>query len=296
MAAIRSSRADAVFDVVDAAVLTVVLAAVAYPLLYIVSSSFSSVDAIYGGRVWLLPVGFSLKGYRVIFEYAAVWRAYGNTIFYATVGTAVNVTLTVMAGYALSRRDFGPRRIYMLLLAFTMIFSGGLIPTYMLISSLGLINTRWVMIIPNALIVWNVVITRTFFESTIPDELLEAARMDGCDDLRFLGRIVLPLSSAILAVNSIFYAVGHWNAFFNAFLYLNDERLFPLQLVLRKILIVNAVDAALFDDAESMEAREGLRELLKYSLIIVSSVPVLCLYPFAQRYFVKGVMVGSIKG
>ena len=201
-----------------------------------------------------------------------------------------------MAAYPLSRRDLVGRNLFMFLITFTMIFSGGLIPTYLLVRELGMINTRWVMMIPNAIAAWNVIITRTYYQTTISDELLEAAQLDGCSDARFIWQIVVPLSGAITAVNTLFYAVGHWNAFFNAFIYLNDDRLFPLQIVLREILIANDIDLELTGDVIDDEARQGLRELLKFSLIVVASVPVLMMYPFVQKYFVRGVMIGSIKG
>ena len=296
MRRIRTSSRDRTFELVNNALLAVALITVGYPLIYIVSASFSSTQAVVGGRVWLWPVEFSLLGYQTIFEYRAVWNAYANTVFYTVFGTAINVVLTIMAAYPLSRRDLQGRNLFMFMITFTMIFSGGLIPTYLLIRSLGMLNTRWVMMIPNAIAAWNIIITRTYYQSTIPDELHEAAQLDGCSDVRFLMSVVVPLSGAITAVNALFYAVAHWNAFFNAFIYLSRKELYPLQIILREILIQNEVDNDVFTDVAEQEAREGLRELLKFSLIIVASVPVLCIYPFVQKYFVRGVMIGSIKG
>ena len=296
MRRIRTSSRDRTFELVNNALLAVALITVGYPLIYIVSASFSSTQAVVGGRVWLWPVEFSLLGYQTIFEYRAVWNGYANTVFYTVFGTAINVVLTIMAGYPLSRRDLQGRNLFMFMITFTMIFSGGLIPTYLLIRSLGMLNTRWVMMIPNAIAAWNIIITRTYYQSTIPDELHEAAQLDGCSDVRFLMSVVVPLSGAITAVNALFYAVAHWNAFFNAFIYLSRKELYPLQIILREILIQNEVDNDVFTDVAEQEAREGLRELLKFSLIIVASVPVLCIYPFVQKYFVRGVMIGSIKG
>ena len=296
MRRIRTSSRDRTFELVNNALLAVALITVGYPLIYIVSASFSSTQAVVGGRVWLWPVEFSLLGYQTIFEYRAVWNAYANTVFYTVFGTAINVVLTIMAAYPLSRRDLQGRNLFMFMITFTMIFSGGLIPTYLLIRSLGMLNTRWVMMIPNAIAAWNIIITRTYYQSTIPDELHEAAQLDGCSDVRFLMSVVVPLSGAITAVNALFYAVAHWNAFFNAFIYLSRKELYPLQIILREILIQNEVDNDVFTDVAEQEAREGLRELVKFSLIIVASVPVLCIYPFVQKYFVRGVMIGSIKG
>ena len=296
MRRIRTSSRDRTFELVNNALLAVALITVGYPLIYIVSASFSSTQAVVGGRVWLWPVEFSLLGYQTIFEYRAVWNGYANTVFYTVFGTAINVVLTIMAAYPLSRRDLQGRNLFMFMITFTMIFSGGLIPTYLLIRSLGMLNTRWVMMIPNAIAAWNIIITRTYYQSTIPDELHEAAQLDGCSDVRFLMSVVVPLSGAITAVNALFYAVAHWNAFFNAFIYLSRKELYPLQIILREILIQNDVDNEAFTDVADQETREGLRELLKFSLIIVASVPVLCIYPFVQKYFVRGVMIGSIKG
>lgn len=295
---ITVSTADRVFYSCNTAFLVLAVLVVLYPLIYVVSSSFSSTDAVIAGRVWLWPVEPSLRGYEAVFEHEGILRGYYNSFFYMTVGTAVNVGMTILAGYPLSRRDFKARNGIMLFFVFTMIFQGGLIPTYILIRNLGLVNTRAVMIIPLALSVWNVIITRTFFQSTIAPELLEAARIDGCSDFQFVYYVVLHLSGAVIAVNALFYAVHHWNGFFQAFIYLNEERLYPLQLVLRKILILNEVDSMMLTgvNLEALEARQGLVELLKYSLIVVASVPVLIMYPFAQRYFVKGVMIGAIKG
>lgn len=266
-----------------------------YPLIYIVSSSFSSADAVTAGEVWLWPVDFSLEGYKAVFAYKQIWTGYGNSLFYMIVGTFINITLTILAAYPLSRKDFYGRNFFMLLFLFTMLFSGGLIPNYLLVKELGMLNTRWAMIIPNAMSVFNVIITRTYFKMTIPDELHEAAKMDGCSDFRFLAKVVLPLSGPIIAVMGLFYAVGHWNAFFNALIYLRDQDYYPLQLVLNNILVQNEVDPEMFIDVESQAAIAGLRELLKYSLIVVASIPVLVIYPFVQKHFVKGVMIGSLK-
>ena len=294
--AIKPSSGDRIFyafvDVLMYAVLLVIL----YPLIYVVSASFSSARMVSSGQVILWPVDFSLEGYIKVFEYRDIWTGYRNTIIYTVLGTCVNIVMTVICAYPLSRRDLKGRNTIMLLFSFTMIFNAGMIPNYILMRDLKLIDTLWVMVIPGAISVYNMIIARTFFQSNIPGELLEAAQIDGCSDLKFFWTIVLPLSKAILAVLVIFYAVGHWNSYFNAFLYLNTTSRQPLQIVLRNILINAKIAAEALEDPETAQAKEGLADLLKFSLMVVSSVPVLILYPFAQKYFVQGVMIGSIKG
>ena len=296
----RAKHADSQRDKIFYALVNILLvgaiAAVLYPLVYVVSSSFSSPSAVMSGKVWLYPVELSLEGYKAVFRHKFILSGFANSTFYAAVGTLVNVGITTLAAYPLSRKDLRPRGAIMLVFAFTMFFTGGIIPTYLLVNSLGLINTRAAMILPTALSVWNLIIMRTFFESSIPDELLDSGRIDGCNDVRFLVSIVLPLSTAVIAVTALFYAVFNWNSYFNALIYLSRRELYPLQLVLREVLIINDVNAATLDNLEALIARQGLQGLLKYSLIVVASLPVLVLYPFAQRYFVKGVMVGAIKG
>lgn len=275
--------------------LALVLVVVCYPLIFIVSSSFSSPAAVSQGRVWLLPVEPSLAGYYAVFNNSKIMLGYGNSAFYAVMGTIIGVSLTVMLAYPLSRKDFYGRNVIMMVLVFTLLFSGGLIPTYMLIKSLHLLDTRWVMIVPGAVAVFQVIIARTFFQTTIPDELAEAAEIDGCSDVKFITAIVLPLSKPILAVMSLMYAVGFWNSYFDALIYLKDPNLFPLQLVLRSLIVLNTQDPSMMQDASKFAERQGLAELLKYSLIVVASLPVLIIYPFVQKHFVKGVLIGSLK-
>ncbi|MET9023918.1 carbohydrate ABC transporter permease [Actinopolymorpha sp. NPDC004070] len=294
--ALKETRSDRIFNVCNIAVLGLFLVAVLYPLVYILSASFSSAQAISSGQVWLWPVDFNLEGYKAIFEYKSIVTGFLNSVFYAVVGTLINVTMTLLAAYPLSRRDLYGRNGFMFLFVFTMLFSGGMIPTYLVVHQLGLLNTRWALILPTAMAVWNMIITRTYYQVTIPHELLEAARIDGCDDFKFFTRIVLPLSKPIIAVNALLYAVGHWNQFFNALIYLTDESLFPLQLVLREILVKNSIDPSQIQDAAELMRVQELRDLLKYSLIVIASVPPLLAYPFVQRHFVKGVMIGSLKG
>lgn len=296
MVAHANTGSDRAFGIVNGAFLGLVLLAVLYPVIYVLSASFSSSYAVISGQVWLFPVDLSLMGYRAVFRHDAVWRGYFNSGFYMIVGTSVNVALTVMAAYPLSRRDFRARRVVMFVLTLTFLFAPPLIPRYLLVRDLGMLDTRLAMIIPNALIVFYVIITRTFFQTTIPDELLEAAKMDGCSDVRFIVAVVLPLSRSILAVVALWYAVGHWNRYFDALIYLKSASLQPLQIVLRNILIQNEVAGEMLGEVVLTDAQVGLAELLKYSLIVVASIPMLALYPFVQKHFVKGVMVGSLKG
>jgi len=271
---------------------------VLYPLIYIVSMSFSSVTAVMEGRVWLWPVDITLVGYEAVFKNTFIISGYGNSLIYMVFATVVCVMMTMICAYPLTR-NFKLRGFFMFLLTFTMFFSGGLIPTYMLISRLGLINSRLVMVLPGALSAWNVIVTRTFIKTTISDELREAADLDGCGDIRYLFHIVFPLSKAIIAVVALWTAVGSWNAYFSAMLYLQNKAMWPLQMILREILILNQMTGNMTSttvSAAEMSRRIALRELLKYSLIIVASVPLLIMYPFVQKYFVKGVMLGSIKG
>lgn len=293
---IREATGDKVFNIVNYTILSIFFLSMLYPLIYIVSASFSSSEAVISGRVWLWPVDPGLKGYEAVFSNKAVWTGFANSLFYTVVGTIINVVLTLMAAYPLARRDFIGRNLIMFIFVFTIMFSGGLIPNYLLVKDLGLLDTRWAMIIPSALSVFNVIITRTYFQTNIPNEMLEAAQVDGSTDWQFLTRIVLPLSGPIVAVISLFYAVNHWNSYFSALLYLKDRELYPLQLVLRSILIQNQIDPSMVMSEEDLVARQGLADLLKYSLIVVATVPVLVIYPFVQKHFVKGVMIGSIKG
>ncbi|QJD85421.1 carbohydrate ABC transporter permease [Cohnella herbarum] len=293
---IRESGSDRAFTIVNYVVLSIVLIAVLYPLVYVVSASFSSSYAVLSGKVWLWPVDPSLDGYKAVFKNKNILTGFQNTVLYTLAGTLLNVIMTILAAYPMSRGDFRGRHGFMLIFVFTMMFSGGLIPTYFVVKDLHMIDTVWAMLVPTALSVWNVIIMRTYFQTTIPHELLEASQLDGCNDFRFLLRIVIPLSGPIIAVIALFYAVGHWNQYFNAMIYLKDPHLYPLQLILRDILVQNEVKIDMLGDVKSAAARQGLRELLKYSLIVVSSVPLLLIYPFVQKFFVKGVMIGSIKG
>ena len=292
---IRESRGDRIFLGFVFAFLTLVLVAITYPLIFIVSSSFSSGQAVGAGKVWLLPVEPTLVGYETVFRHSTILLGYVNSTVYTVFGTLINILVTVLVAYPLSRKDFFGGKFIVLALVFTMMFAGGLIPLYLTVRRVGILNTRLAMLIPQALHVWQVIVARTFFASTIPDELAEAAEMDGCSDANFLWRVVLPLSKPVIAVLVLLYAVFHWNAYFDALMYLNNPRLVPLQIVLRNILILNQARDMMVVATEQV-ARQNLVALLKYSLIVVASAPIIALYPFAQKHFIKGVMIGSLKG
>jgi putative aldouronate transport system permease protein len=292
---IRESLGDRIFLLVVYGFLAFVLLIVLYPLIFVVSSSFSSPLAVSSGKVWLWPVDFSLRGYEVAFSNPQIITGYANSLYYTFFGTLISVALTVMVAYPLSRRTLVGRSAIMIFITFTMIFYGGLIPTYLVVKNLGMLNTRWALLIPQAVAAWQVIIARTFFLVNIPEELAEAAELDGCSDLRFLWSIVLPLSKPIIAVLVLMYAVATWNAYFDALIYLKSVELYPLQLVLRSILILNTFVSGSMEASVMIERRQ-LADLLKYSLIVVGSLPVLLIYPFAQRYFVRGMLIGSVKG
>ena len=292
---IRDTLGDKLFYAACYLITALFMLAVLYPLVYILSASFSSADAITSGRMWLFPVDFSLVGYRYILKYDAIWLGYRNTLFYTFAGTLINVAMTITCAYGLSRRGMRGRRFFTMLFTFTMIFSGGMIPNYLLMKNLKILNTVWCMLLPGAISAYNLIVAKTFIENSIPGDLLEAARIDGCSDVRFFFSIVLPLSKAILAVLLLMYAAAHWNAYFNAFLYLTDKKLYPLQIFLRQILVQSNMSADMLDP-EAMAQMQTLQQILKYAVIVVSTAPMLCLYPFVQKYFRQGVMIGSIKG
>lgn len=264
----------------------------------VISSSFSSGKMVQTGQIRIFPKEFTLDAYKMVFGYRDIWIGYRNTIFYTFVGTTLNVIFTILMAYPLSRRDLKGKAIIMKLLVFTMMFSGGLIPNYLLVKNLHLLNTAWSLWLPGLLSVYNVIVMRTFFQTTIPEELLEAAQIDGCTNRKYLVSVVLPLSKTILAVMVLLYAVGHWNNYFSAMLYLNEKNKYPLQIFLRDILISSKVDMSAMrgGDVQEMLKKQEMQILMKYSLIVVSSVPVFIMYPFVQKYLVKGVMIGSVKG
>ena len=287
---------DKVLYSVITVIMTLLLIIVLYPLIYVLSSSFSSGSAVSAGRVILWPVQPTLNGYKVVFGYSSVWIGYKNSIIYTLFGTALNIVLTTMVAYPLSVRRFHGRKFVTTLFMIIMFFNGGMIPTYILMSQLHLTNTRWAIILSGGVSVYNMIIMRTFFQNSIPEDLHEAAMLDGVSDIGYLFKIVMPLSKAIYSVITLYYAVAHWNGYFNAMLYLRDPDLLPLQNVLRSILNAARIDVSQITDSDLLEQLIGLSDVMKFSLIVISCVPVLIAYPFVQRFFEKGVMIGSVKG
>ena len=294
----KLSRGDHIFLGINNFLLIIVTIICLYPLIFVLSASFSDPMEVAAGRMWLWPVGIDLEGYERVFANSKIMRGYLNTIIYTVLGTLWQITFTVMAAYPLSRKMAG-RRIITFYFVFTMYFGGGMIPYYLLIKSLGIINTFWVMLLPMGASTYNILVMRTFFKTTIPEELYEAARIDGCSHIHSLFKITLPLSGAILAVMALWYGIGHWNSYFHAFIYLNDQRLYPLQLVVRQIVVVgdlSDITQTGYVDPEMKIRLQLLANTIKYSIIVVTSAPLLIAYPFLQKYFVKGVMIGAVKG
>lgn len=292
----RHTGSDRAFFALTGIVLTVLVILVSYPIIYVLSASFSSAKAVTSGRVLLWPVEFSLEGYRAVFKHPKIIPAFLNTVMYTTLGTVINVALAMLCAYPLSRKDLKGRGFFTVLFTFTMFFSGGLIPSYLQVLRLGLIDTIGALVLPGALSVYHMLVMRTFIANSIPADLFEAAAIDGCSDWRYLLQIVVPLSMAVIAVVGMFSAVGHWNSYFSAMIYLNTASKYPLQIILREILIMNQIDLSMIMEFQQKEAMTNLADVLKYSLIVVATAPILMVYPFVQKYFVKGVMIGSIKG
>ncbi|PWU67302.1 carbohydrate ABC transporter permease [Gracilibacillus dipsosauri] len=294
------TKTDKFFKLIVYFCLTVALVVVLYPLIYIISASISDPTAVNTGEMWLLPKDVTFEGYRLIFGNDSIWQGYLMTLVYTALGTFINLLVTIPAAYALARKDFYGRGFFTAIFVLTMFFSGGLIPTYLVVRDLGLIDTIWAMVLPNAAAVWNIVIARVFFQSTIPKGLEEAAIIDGASNLKLFFKIILPLSAPIIAVMALFYGVGHWNGYFNALIYISDRDLFPLQLVLREILVLQDMSSnntnITGETAQLINSNQQLAAIIKYGVMIVSSLPVIIVYPFLQRYFVKGVMIGSLKG
>ena len=297
---VKRCREDVIFDTVIFIILTLILFIVAYPLYWVIISSFSDPTAVSAGKVLLRPIGFTLKGYAEVFKNSQVMRGFFNSIVITVVGVCVNLAVTLPTAYALSRDNFSGKKPITIFYMITMFFGGGMIPTYLVVKNMQLLNTIWALVLPGCLSVYNMIVARTFFKSNISEELYEAGEIDGCTQSRFFFQIALPLSKAIIAIMVLYYGVGHWNSYFSALLYISDQDKYPLQLVLRNILITN--QTALSQTATTAAARAALQEqqqlidVMKYSLIIISSVPVLIMYPLVQKHFVKGVMIGSVKG
>lgn len=294
------SKGDRIFDGVLFLVLTIIFLLVAYPLYFIIISSISDPLAVAGGEITFLPIGFTLDGYASVFQEATVMRGFMNSLIYTVVGVLINLLVTIPTAYALSRTDFTLRKPIIFFYMLTMFVSGGMMPTYLIIKDTGLLDSIWALVIPGALSVYNMIVARSFFQTNIPGELLEAAKLDGCGNTRFFLYICLPISGAIIAIMVLYYGIGHWNSYFSALLYITDRNKWPLQMELRNILLQNSMAASsgvLTGEAlKEKERLDAVKEMMKYSLIIVSSIPMLILYPFIQKHFVKGVTIGSVKG
>ena len=295
---ITETRGDKRLNVTLLVVLGAFSVSVLYPLIYVISASLSETSAVTSGEVWLFPIGFSTNAYTAVFESPLLFRSILNSLFYAGMVIAIGTFATMAGGYALSRRDLPGRNLLTFAFMITMLFSGGMIPTYLVVRDLGLLNTVWSMILPGAVSVWQLIISRAFFSQTIPHELLESAKMDGASDFTFFFKVVLPLSVPVIAVNMLLYGVTTWNAFFNGLIYLTDEELYPLQLAMRNILVQNTFDPAKMAgvDPTKIAEMQAIAGKLKYALIVIASIPPLLAYPFVQKHFVKGMMIGSVKG
>lgn len=296
---IQQAKSDKIFDICNKILVWFFIIIISYPLLYICFASISDPSYVNSGKMWLLPKDITFEGFKRVFSSQEIWIGYRNTIFYTLLGTLINLAVTLPCAYALARQELVGRGIIMAMLIFTMFFDGGLIPTYLLVRDLGMINTIWAMVIPSAASVWNIIVTMTFFKVTIPRGLEEAAEVDGASIFRTFFQIVIPLSAPIIAVMALFYGVGHWNQYFGGLIYLSDRELFPLQLILREILIEQEITAELMIQGSNIEAigeQARIAASIKYAVMIVSAAPLLIAYPFLQRFFLKGVMIGSVKG
>jgi putative aldouronate transport system permease protein len=289
---------DKIYYIISYILLIIVFIIVAYPLYFVVIASVSEPNAINNGEVIMRIKGFNTIGYETILKSKTIWTGYRNSLLYMGIGTIINLVITLPAAYALSRKNLIGRKIIMLMFTLTLFFRGGLVPTYLLVRKLHLYNTFWVMILISALSVYNLIIAKTFFQTTVSQEIIDAAKIDGCSETRCFVSVILPVSKAIIAVIGLFYAVGHWNSYFNALIFLRDQELFPLQLVLKNILLkTNAIIALMPQTSrEAIEEQQKIAQSLKYGVIIVASLPILMIYPFVQKYFVQGVMIGSVKG
>ncbi len=293
---IKAPFSDKVFKTVIYVLVAFFTVIILFPLLNVLATSFSSYSAVISGKVWIWPSEFQLETYKAVFQSKSIFIGYRNTLIYTLIGTAINMFVTLCAAYPLSFSDLRGRGVISGIFAFTMLFSGGMIPAYMVVNKLGMIDTVWAMLLPGALSVWNMVIMRTFFQSSIPRELYDAVLIDGASDIRYLISVVVPLSGSIIAVIALYYAVGHWNNYFNGMLYLNSKSKYPLQVFLREILLLGSMDSEIAGSMDYDLYAQGASELIKYAVIIVSTMPMMIIYVFIQKYFVKGVMIGAVKG
>ena len=292
---VQKSRTDKIFDFFLYTISTIIVIVMLYPMYFIVIASFSNPADVSAGNIVLLPKGITFKGYQKLLEYSQLWVGYKNTILYAALGTVISLVVNVPTAYALSRKDLCGRKLFTVFYLIPMFFTGGLIPTYLIVKDFGLLDNFWVMVLPFSVITYYIIVARTFFNNSIPGDLWEAAQIDGCGNLGFFFQIVIPLSKAVLAVIALWTAVGQWNSYFNALIYLRNPDLQPLQLVLRNILISNQTISSMSTGAAAGEAKQ-MADLIKYAIIVVSSAPIMCMYPFVQKHFNQGVMLGSLKG
>lgn len=294
---IKKSLDNKIFDIVVTVLLVLIGAVSLYPLLFVVVASVSDPTRVNSGDVWLYPIGFQLGGYIEVFKNEWIMVGYRNSVIYTVLGSLLNVLVTLMAGYVMARKDLFGRKFLNWYIAIPMWIGGGLIPTYLVVNSLHLVNSPVVLLILGLVSSYNIIITRTFIQTTVPYELQEAAKIDGCSDFGIFWKIVAPLSKPIIAVIGLYCIVGHWNDYFSAMIYLNNRNYYPLQVFLREILILNQdVDTTTILNAETLAYKLQMAQVMRYSLIIIASVPLLIIYPFVQKFFVKGVMIGSVKG
>lgn len=294
---IRYTAKDRVFLIFNNIVMAIFLITVLYPLWIVLVSSISDPSEVAAGRVFLWPVGFSLDGYRAVIDYKLIMTGYMNSLLLMITGTILTLVVTIMGAFPLAQRDLPGKKAVVFLFTFSMFFGGGLVPFFNLIRDLKMMNTLWALILPSCISVWNIILMKTYFQANIPDEIYHASQIDGCDDINFLLHVAIPLSTPIIAVLALFSAVGYWNSYFNALIFINDTDKFPLQLVLRDILIINQTNPVqIAQNLETLRRKQDLIQLLKYSVIVVSSLPLMIAYPFVQKFFVKGMIVGSLKG
>lgn len=292
---IKQSAGDRVFDIVNAIIMTLITIVIVYPLYYVLLASITDPTVVNTGKLLLYPEAPYIDGYKRAFSYAPLWTGYKNTLIYTFVGTIISLICTIPAGYALSRMDLPGRRVIMFLFTFTMFFNGGIVPLYLVVQNLHIYDTIWAVALPVAVSVYNLIVCRSFFDTGIPIEMLEAAKIDGCNDFVFFFRIVIPLSSTIIAVMCLFYATALWNQFFNPLMFLSGQDKMPLQVVLRNLVLSNQVNS-ITSNAQEIAMRQRLAEQLKYCTVVLAAAPLLIVYPFLQKYFAKGVMVGAVKG
>lgn len=294
----KRGMSDELFDKINKLFVSIIVLIVIYPLIFVLSASISDPAAVSTGKMWLYPVDITFEGFRRVFQNNAIWLGYRNTIIYTCLGTLIHLAILLPGAYALSRKELMAKKFFLFYILFTMLFNGGLIPTYLVVKSLNMLDTIWAIVIPGVVGAWSILVARTFFQQSIPDQLVEAAKIDGASDFYIFARIVLPLSAPIIAVMALFHAVSMWNQYFSALIYLSNSDLYPLQLFLREILVVSQISADSMGEAgvaESLADQVRTAGLVKYAVIIVSSLPLLIVYPFLQRFFIKGVLIGSVK-